>query len=78
MLGRGGLAVDQPARWTRPAFRHDVQTLSLRGVPFTTARTFWILGFHRRGERRCEWDTLMPNPGFFPQMSQTAAMARAW
>jgi hypothetical protein len=74
--------VDQPARWTarwtRPAFRQDVQTLSLRGVPFTTARTLWMLGFHRRGERRWEWDTFMPNPGFFPQMSQTAAIARAW
>jgi hypothetical protein len=24
--------------------------------------------------RRCEWETCMPKNGFFPQMSQTAAM----
>jgi uracil-DNA glycosylase len=70
--------VDQPARWTRPALRHEVHTLSLRGVPFTTARTFWMLGFHRRGERRWEWETCIPKPGFFPQMSHTDAMAMGW
>jgi hypothetical protein len=55
-----------------------VQTFSRRGAPFTTARTFWTFGFHRRGVRRCEWDTRIPNPGFFPQISQTEAMAQAW
>ncbi len=55
-----------------------MQTDSRFGAPFTMARTFWMLGFHRRGERRCEWDTCMPNMGVFPQMSQTAAIARAW
>jgi hypothetical protein len=34
------------------------------------------LGFHRLGERRCEWETCMPKNGFFPQMSQTAATAQ--
>ena len=34
-----------------------------------------MLGFHRRGLRRWEWETCMPKNGFFPQMSQTAAMA---
>jgi hypothetical protein len=28
------------------------------------------------GERRCEWETCMPKNGFFPQISQTAAMAQ--
>ena len=28
------------------------------------------------GERRCEWETCMPKNGFFPQMSQTAAIAQ--
>jgi len=67
-----------PARETRPAFRHFVQTERRLGTPFTMARTFWMLGFQRLGERRCECDTCMPNMGVFPQMSQTAAIARAW
>jgi hypothetical protein len=25
--------------------------------------------------RRCEWETRIPKNGFFPQISQTAAMA---
>ena len=35
-----------------------------------------MFGFQRRGERRWECETCIPNPGVFPQMSQTAAMAK--
>jgi len=52
-----------------------VQAFTRLGEPFTTARIRWMLGFHRLGERRCEWETCMPKNGFFPQMSQTAAIA---
>src|SRR5947209_3847586 len=38
------------------------------------ACTVWTLGFHRRLVRRWEWDTDLPKPGPFPQMSHTAAM----
>jgi len=51
-----------------------VQTFTRRGAPFTIARTRWTFGFHRRGVRRCECETRIPKKGFFPQMSQTAAM----
>jgi len=53
---------------------HFVHTWSRRGVPFTTARTFWMFGFHRRGERRWEWLTFFPKEGERPQTSQTAAI----
>ncbi len=46
----------------------------LRGEPSTRARTRWMLGFQRRLVRRWEWLTLMPNDGFLPQISHTAAM----
>ncbi len=52
---------------------HDVQTEIRFGVPFTSARTRWMFGFQRRFVRRCECDTRIPNPGDFPQISQTAA-----
>jgi hypothetical protein len=68
----------QPARVTLPALMQLVHTLRRRGAPFTNARTRWMLGFQRRGERLCECDTFMPNPGVFPQISQTAAMANRW
>jgi hypothetical protein len=32
------------------------------------------LGFQRRFVRWCECDTRLPKNGFFPQISQTAAM----
>src|SRR5437899_4657364 len=54
----------------------EVQTWTRRGVPFTMARTRWMLGFHRRLVRRCEWLMLMPNDGFLPHTSHTAAMTR--
>lgn len=56
------------------ALMHFVQTLSLLGDPFTTARTFWILGFQRRLVRRWECEMLFPKPGDFPQMSHTDAI----
>jgi hypothetical protein len=58
-----------------PAFRQLVQTFTRRGAPSMIARTRWTFGFHRLGVRRCEWETRIPKNGFFPQMSQTAAMA---
>jgi len=54
-----------------------VQTWSRFGVPFTTARTRCTLGSQRRFVRRCDLETRLPKNGFFPQMSQTAAMTRA-
>jgi hypothetical protein len=51
-----------------------VQTLARRGAPFTMIRSRWMLGFQRRRERRCEWEILFPNPGVFPQISQTEAI----
>ena len=68
----------QPARTTRPALMHFVQAFSRLGAPFTTARTRWMFGSHRRFDRRCEWETFIPKPGVFPQMSQTAAMTERW
>ena len=51
----------------------EVQTLSRFGVPSTTARTVWMLGFQRRGVRRCECEIELPKPGPLPQTSQVAA-----
>jgi fatty acid kinase len=36
-----------------------------------------MLGLKRRGVRRCECETLLPNPGPLPQMSQTEATPNA-
>lgn len=41
----------------------------------TSARTRWTLGFQRRLVRLCEWLTFMPNDGFLPHTSQTAAIS---
>src|SRR3954451_17950054 len=52
----------------------EVQALMRRRLPpAMAARTDWMFGFHRRGVRRCEWDTDMPNPGPLPHTSHTAA-----
>ena len=51
----------------------EVQTVSLVGVPLTTVRTVWTLGFQRREVRRCECEMLLPNPGPLPQTSHLAA-----
>ena len=59
---------------TLPARMHEVHTWTRLGAPSTRARTRCTLGFHRRLVRRCEWLTFMPNEGFLPQMSHTAAM----
>ena len=71
----GRSSAPQPARWTLPALRQLVQTYRRFGVPFTMARTRCTFGSHRFGVRRWEWETAIPKNGFFPQMSQTAAMA---
>ncbi len=59
---------------TLPDRMHDVQTWRRRGDPSTSARTFWMLGFQRRLVRRWEWLMLIPNDGFLPHTSHTAAM----
>jgi hypothetical protein len=59
-----------------PARMHDVQTEMRRGEPFTSARTFWMLGSQRRLVRRWECDTFIPKPGRLLQISHTAAMGR--
>ena len=59
---------------TLPERMHDVQTLSRLGDPSTRARTRWMFGFQRRLVRRWEWLMFMPNDGFLPQTSHTAAM----
>jgi hypothetical protein len=51
----------------------EVHTRMRLVVPPTVARTTWMLGFQRRGVRRCEWETLLPKPGPLPQTSQTEA-----
>ena len=61
---------------TLPARMHDVQTSSRVGAPLTSARTRWMLGFQRRLVRRWEWLMLIPNDGFLPHTSQTAAILR--
>ena len=58
-----------------PALMQLVHAWIRRGVPFTSARTRWMLGSHRRLIRLCEKVTDLPNHGFFPQMSHTAAIA---
>src|SRR5690625_3278421 len=60
-------------RVTFPALRQEVHTFRRFGVPATTARTRWMLGFQRRLVRRCECEMLWPKPGPLPQTSQLAA-----
>src|SRR5207248_10621289 len=62
-------------RTTLPALMQLVHAWIRRGVPFTSARTRWMLGSQRRLIRLCEKVTDLPNHGFFPQMSHTAAIA---
>jgi hypothetical protein len=62
-------------RMTLPALMHDVHAWMRFGVPFTSARTRWMFGSQRRLIRLCENVTDLPNHGFLPQMSQTAAIA---
>ena len=61
---------------TLPDRDGEVHTCSRRGDPSTRARTRWMFGFHRRFVRRWEWLMLIPNDGFLPQTSHTAAIAR--
>ena len=66
-------------RWTFPAFRHAVQTLSRTGRPSTVAFTGWMFGRNIRAERpstRRLWALLpsratwLPKLGSLPQISQ--------
>ena len=50
-----------------------MQTLRRLGVPFTVARTRWMLGLKRRFVILRDQGRLFPKPGFLAQMSQTAA-----
>ena len=59
---------------TLPARMQEVQTWIRRGLPPTMARMRWMLGFHRRLVRRCEWLMLIPKDGRLPHTSQTAAI----
>ena len=70
--------VGAAGRVTLPALMQLTQALTRRGAPSTTARTRWMFGSQRRLDRRCEWETCLPKNGFFPQMSQTAAIAGRW
>ena len=64
----------ETTRLTFPAFRHLVHTFCRFGVPLASVvRTRWMFGLNRRLVRRCECETLMPNPGPLPQTSQTEA-----
>ena len=42
------------------------------GFPFSTTVTGWIFGLNWRRECRNEKLRVLPNMGFFPQLSQTA------
>jgi len=59
---------------TLPERMHDVQAFSRFGEPSTIARTLWMFGSQRRLVRRWEWLMFIPNDGFLPQTSHTAAM----
>src|SRR5690606_20055566 len=59
---------------TLPAVMQPVHTWRRLGAPSTTARIFWMLGFHRRLVRRCEWLTFIPKDGCLPHPSHTAAI----
>jgi hypothetical protein len=60
-------------RETLPALRQPVHTFMRFGVPFTEARTRWMLGLKRRFVILRDQGRLLPKPGFLAQMSQTAA-----
>src|SRR3984957_6127883 len=57
---------------------HEGHTCSRLGAPSTIARTRWMFGSQRRLVRRWEWLTFMPNEGFLPQMSHTAAIGETF
>ncbi len=54
--------------------RHLVQREALRGVPFTVMVVLLMLGAQVRLVLRCEWLTLCPAWGVFPQMSHRAIL----
>src|SRR5450759_2251558 len=59
------------ARTILPAFMHLVHTLTFLTVPSMTACTLWMFGLITRFVTRCEWLTLRPADGCFPQTEQT-------
>src|SRR6185312_13050748 len=68
-------AQPRAARTTLPALMQLVQALTRLGEPLISARTRCTFGSHRRLFRLCENVTDLPNHGFLPQMSHTAAIA---
>jgi hypothetical protein len=63
---------------TFPAFKHLVQTYSLRFLPSTKIDTFWRLGIKSRLVCCMECDTLMPTTGFFPHIKQRLAIVLSY
>ena len=51
-----------------------MQTVILRGLPSTTARTFWRFGSHRRRVLTSEWLTLLPDLGVLPHTAHILGM----
>jgi hypothetical protein len=60
---------------TVPERRQRVQTLMRLVAPATTARTVWMLGWNRRGLTLWACDTVRPNAGALPQISQCFAIS---
>ena len=60
------------ARVTLPERKQREHTLTLLGVPLTTALTRMMLGFHVLFDLLCEWETLIPKETLFPQYSHFA------
>jgi hypothetical protein len=65
---------NQFARVTLPERRHLEQTLTVVGVPFTTALTLRMLGFQVLLVLRLEWETLCPKVTPLPQMLHLAIL----
>jgi hypothetical protein len=59
---------------TLPARKQEVQTLIRFGLPSTNARTRCRLGYQRRLVVLLACETLLPNPGFLPHISQILAI----
>lgn len=65
---------DYAALVTLPAFRQDEQTRIFLTLPPILTRTLCKFGLNLRLVTLCACDTLAPNIGFFPHISQTFAI----
>lgn len=70
-------AVLQTAFSSLPALMQRVQARIDWVAPFTLAFTFWRFGSHRRRVLLLAWDTLFPDWGPLPQISQRRAISRS-